>query len=140
MKLVMFLEACDHVSRICRVLRNPQGNALLLGVGGSGRQSLSKLATYINGYKVYQIEVIKGYSMRDWRENLKTVLMQAGAEGKPTTFLFVDTQIINEQQLEDLNGVLNSGSVPQLYKAEDMDAITTVGRQECQRKVCLLTR
>jgi dynein heavy chain len=134
MRLVMFLEACDHVARICRVLRNPQGNALLLGVGGSGRQSLSKLATFMNGYKIYQIEVIKGYSMRDWRDNLKFVLMQAGAEGKTTTFLFVDTQIINEQQLEDLNGVLNSGSVPQLYKAEDMDAITTVGRQECQRK------
>lgn len=96
MKLVMFLEACDHVSRISRVLRNPQGNALLLGVGGSGRQSLSKLSTYLNSYKLYQIEVIKGYSMRDWRDNLKTVLMQAGAEGKPTTFLFVDTQIINE--------------------------------------------
>jgi dynein heavy chain len=97
MKLVMFLEACDHVSRICRVLRQPQGNALLLGVGGSGRQSLSKLSTFMSNYKIYQIEVIKGYSMRDWRDNLKTVLMQAGAEGKATSFLFVDTQIINEQ-------------------------------------------
>jgi len=37
MDLVMFLDACDHVSRICRVLRQPLGNALLLGVGGSGR-------------------------------------------------------------------------------------------------------
>jgi dynein heavy chain len=34
--------------------------------------------------------------MRDWRDNVKTVLMQAGVEGKPTTFIFVDTQIINE--------------------------------------------
>jgi len=37
MKLVMFLDACDHVNRIARVLRQPKGNALLLGVGGSGR-------------------------------------------------------------------------------------------------------
>lgn len=91
MKLVMFLDACDHVSRICRVLRQPQGNSLLLGVGGSGRQSLSKLSTYMSNYKLYQIEVVKGYSMRDWRDNLKFCLMQAGVEGKPTTFLFVDT-------------------------------------------------
>jgi dynein heavy chain len=96
---------------------------LLLGVGGSGRQSLTKLATYISNYRSYQIEVIKGYQMRDWRENVKTVLMMAGVEGKPTTFLFVDTQIINEQMLEDINGVLNSGDVAGLYRAEDLDPI-----------------
>lgn len=123
MKLVMFLDACDHVSRICRILRQPLGNGLLLGVGGSGRQSLTKLATYISNYRSYQIEVIKGYQMRDWRENVKTVLMMAGVEGKPTTFLFVDTQIINEQMLEDINGVLNSGDVAGLYRAEDLDPI-----------------
>jgi dynein heavy chain len=63
MLLVMFLDACDHVARICRVLRMPKGNALLLGVGGSGRQSLSKLATFMNNYKLYMIEVVKGYNM-----------------------------------------------------------------------------
>ena len=78
MKLILFLDACDHVARIARILRQPLGNALLLGVGGSGRQSLARLATYICSYKQYQIEVIKGYSMRDWRDNLKTVLMIGG--------------------------------------------------------------
>ena len=112
MKLIMFLDACDHVARICRILRQPQGNALLLGVGGSGRQSLSKLSTFMSSYKLFQIEVIKGYNMKDWRENLKTVLLTAGVEQKQTTFLFVDTQIINENMLEDINTVLNSGDVP----------------------------
>lgn len=134
MKLVMFLDACQHVSKICRVLRQPQGNALLLGVGGSGRQSLSKLATYINNFKVYQIEVVKGYNMTNWRDNLKFVLLQCGVEGKATTFLFVDTQIINEQMLEDMNNVLNSGDVPQLYKGEDFEGIYNVGKIECQKK------
>jgi len=63
MPLVMFLDACDHVSRIARVLRQPLGNCLLLGVGGSGRQSLSRLATFISNYKLFQIEVVKGYGM-----------------------------------------------------------------------------
>ena len=96
MKLVMFLDACDHVARITRILRQPLGNALLLGIGGSGRQSLSRLASYIATYKIFQIEVVKGYGMLNWREDAKKCLMLAGIENKPTSFLFVDTQIVNE--------------------------------------------
>ena len=64
---------------------------MLLGVGGSGRQSLSRMATFVTNYKLFQIEVIKNYSMRSWREDVKKVLMIAGIENKPVTFLFCDT-------------------------------------------------
>ena len=134
MKLVMFLDACDHVSRISRCIRQPLGNAFCLGVGGSGRQSLSKLATYICNYKLFQIEVVKGYSMQNWREDVKKVLMQAGADNKATTFLFCDTQIINEQMLEDINGILNAADVPNLYKKEDFEVIMEVGEKECNAR------
>jgi dynein heavy chain len=131
MKLVMFLDACDHVSRITRIIRQPLGNALLLGVGGSGRQSLSRLATFIANYKIFQIEVVKGYGMSNWREDAKVCLLQAGIENKPLSFLFVDTQIVNEQMLEDINNILNAGDIPSLYKVEDMEPIYKVGKQAC---------
>ena len=54
------------------------------------------MATFIAGYTLFQIEVIKGYNMRSWREDIKVCLMMAGVEKKEVTFLFVDTQIINE--------------------------------------------
>jgi len=60
MHLILFLDACEHVSKICRVLRQPKGNMLLMGVGGSGRQSLTRLASYIQEFRCYNIEVVKG--------------------------------------------------------------------------------
>lgn len=94
MNLVMFGDAMLHVVRISRVLRQPSGHALLLGVGGSGRQSLTRLATFISGYQIYQIEIAKGYGMNEWRENIKECLLHAGVKNKPIVFLFNDTQVI----------------------------------------------
>jgi dynein heavy chain len=134
MYLVIFGDAMLHVVKIARVLRQPSGHALLLGVGGSGRQSLTRLATYISGYKLYQVEIAKGYGMNEWRENVKECLLVAGVQNKPIVFLFNDTQIINETMLEDINGILNSGDIPNLYVPEDLETITTVCKPECVRK------
>lgn len=37
MNLVFFDDAVHHVLRICRSLRQPRGNIMLIGVGGSGK-------------------------------------------------------------------------------------------------------
>ena len=134
MPLVMFSDALEHVARIARIIRQPQGNALLLGVGGSGRQSMTKLATYIVGFQLATVEIVKGYTMSDWRDDLKRILMMAGVKDKPTTFLYSDVQIINERMVEDINNILNSGDVPNLYANEDMEAISTACRIECQKR------
>ena len=56
--------------RINRILESPRGNALLVGVGGSGKQSLTRLSAYVSGLEVFQIQLRKGYSVGDLKASL----------------------------------------------------------------------
>ena len=124
MSLVLFQNAIEHVARISRIINQPSGNALLVGVGGSGRKSLSILATSIADFTLFQIEISKSYSMVDWREDIKRMMLMAGVDNKNVVFLYDDTQIVYEAMVEDVSGILNTGEVASLLNGEDISQMT----------------
>lgn len=124
MRLVMFKYAVEHLSRIARILKMPGGHALLVGVGGSGKRSLTTLAAYAMDLEVFTVEITKTYNIDAWKADLKSLLRKTGGAGKRVVFLLSDTQLKEETFLEDINSLLNIGEVPNLWGPEEIGELT----------------
>ncbi|KAG1714041.1 Dynein heavy chain 3, axonemal [Nymphon striatum] len=185
MKLVMFTYIVEQVSKICRILSQKDGHALLIGMSGSGKKSATKLATFIQQHEMYEIKATKNYSDIEWRDDLKkvvilffrldkimetpaadftrfyhdkenriwnlnpppasmkeleevlqeelniplnTVMMTTGMENKMVTFLLQDNQM-NQSFYEDLNTLLNTADITQLFTIEEKNEVVENMRQ-----------
>ncbi|KAF4011790.1 hypothetical protein G4228_003492 [Cervus hanglu yarkandensis] len=123
MNLVLFDDALEHLTRVHRIIRMDRGHALLVGVGGSGKQSLARLAAFTAGYEVFEILLSRGYSENNFREDLKSLYLKLGIENKMMIFLFTDAHVAEEGFLELINNMLTSGIVPALFPDEEKESI-----------------
>lgn len=147
MDIVLFTDAIIHVSRIYRVLNMKRGHTLLVGVGGSGRHSLTKLSAYISNMNVDQLEIKKDFTLKDFRLKLMDLYEMSayrnyragkgGSEKLKTVFIFSDNEVVNESFLEDIQNMLNAGIVPNIYPADELtrvrDEMKIPYKQYCQK-------
>merc|ERR1719183_2023263 len=121
-----------HVARICRIISNPSGHPLLVGVGGSGRQSLSRLSAYICDCITFMIVISSAYGVNDLKEDLKWMYKRTGEKDEGVMFLFTDGQISDEKFFVFFNDLLATGEISDLFPNEDKDSIRNVVRSACK--------
>ncbi|OCT79469.1 dynein heavy chain 14, axonemal [Xenopus laevis] len=120
---IFFDEAVQHIIRAARVFRQPGGHMMLVGLDGTGKVTSASMASYIAECELYRLSITQSYSHDDFREELKKVFKKTGLLGKNTVFLLTGADIVQDSFLEDLNCLLNSGEVPDLFDKEELDGL-----------------
>lgn len=119
MPLVLFDDAMMHICRIARIISNPSSHALLVGVGGSGKQSLSRLAAFIKSTQVFNINLAGAeYSREKLLEDLRNIVRLSCIRPTPVQYIFMlnDNHILEEYFLVYINSFLASSWVDQMYE------------------------
>ncbi|RHY51106.1 hypothetical protein DYB38_003376 [Aphanomyces astaci] len=123
--LILFDDALFHVLRIVRALGMPRSHMMLVGVGGSGKQSLTKLAAVLGRMQLVQITPTKAYNTASFLEDWRSLFKLAGQLNKGVVFLCTDNEIKDDSFLEVLNGVLSTGEVPNLFPKDELNFIVS---------------
>ncbi|KAH5246879.1 dynein heavy chain [Parastagonospora nodorum] len=136
--LILFNDVLEHVLRIDRVFRQPQGHLILIGVSGSGKTTLSRFVAWMNGLSVYQIKVHGKYSGEDFDEDLRNVLRRCGCKGEKICFIMDEANVLDSGFLERMNTLLANAEVPGLFEGDEYAALMTAIKEGAQRQGTIL--
>ncbi|KKA28538.1 hypothetical protein TD95_002241 [Thielaviopsis punctulata] len=132
--LILFNDVLEHVLRIDRVFRQPQGHLILIGVSGSGKTTLSRFVAWMNGLKVFQIKVHGKYTAEDFDDDLRDVLRRCGCKGEKMCFIMDEANVLDSGFLERMNTLLANAEVPGLFEGDDYAALMTACKEGAQKQ------
>lgn len=121
--IVLFEDALEHLLRISRLMAMEKGHGLLVGVGGSGKQSLAKLAAAIAGARAFQISLSKSYGVSNLLDDIRTLFKDVALKGQNIAFILTDSDVRDDSFLEYINQLLMTGDIAGLFPKEELDAL-----------------
>ena len=117
-QLVLHSTLLDHILRIDRVLKQPQGHLILVGPHASGKRAISKFAAWINGLTVEQLSVRRGFTLDNFDDFLRKILLRC-LEGEKLCVLIDEASVVEASFIERMNTLLANAEIPGLFEGED---------------------
>ncbi|CAF0723119.1 unnamed protein product [Rotaria sordida] len=130
----LFREILDTIVRCDRVLTTPGGSLLLAGRSGVGRRTAIGVVASMNNMKLFSPKVSRTYGLKHFKNDLKTILQNAGVDGEQCILLMEDYQFIESTFVELINSLLSAGEVPGLYTPDELESILSPLREESSQE------
>ncbi|CCH41669.1 Cytoplasmic dynein 1 heavy chain 1 [Wickerhamomyces ciferrii] len=135
---VLYDDAVDHILRIDRVLKQPQGHLILVGPSNTGKSSLTKFVSWINGFKVVQLGVSRNYTLEEFDHVLKDLLKRTGVDGESICFIVDESTILDGAFLERMNSLLANSQIQEIFDADEFNMLLTSCKDRVQSRGLLL--
>ncbi|KAK9478362.1 dynein heavy chain, N-terminal region 1-domain-containing protein [Lipomyces japonicus] len=136
--LVLYDDALDHVLRIDRVFKQPQGHLILIGLSGSGKTTLTRFVAWMNGINVFQINAHKRYTSEDFDNDLREVLKLTGCKGQKVCFILDESNVLDSAFLERMNTLLANAEIPGLFEGDEFTSLMTGCREGARQQGVML--
>ena len=159
-EIVLFEEAAEHVLRACRVLEKPSGHLAFIGVGGCGKQAISRLAAAIINKAVVTPRVTgnvvsaakaplsprspvlykeKPLQQTPFREDLKAFFIRTGVRAEGAVLLLPECNLRRDDVLSDVSTVLSGGDVSEYFTAEEREDVIRKVRPDVRQALVVDT-
>jgi dynein heavy chain len=141
--LVLFDDCLKYLIKLIRIIQTPQGSAMLVGVGGSGKQSITRLAAWCSQQKIIQLGSDRADKLEELKIEFRSIYQTMVGDYNPSsgkflirhTFCMTDNEIKLESFLELISSFLSTGEIANLFsKKEDKLAITSLTRAMLSKK------
>ncbi|XP_066286377.1 cytoplasmic dynein 2 heavy chain 1-like isoform X1 [Branchiostoma lanceolatum] len=132
--ILVFQEVLDYMSRVDHALALPGGSLLMAGRSGVGRRTAASVVAHMHQCELFTPKISRGYGLKQFKNDLKTILQQAGVEGQQVVFLLEDQQLVHPQFLELVNSLLAAGDIPGLYTPEELDPLLAPLKEQASQE------
>ncbi|ANZ76269.1 BA75_02408T0 [Komagataella pastoris] len=131
--MVLHDDLLDHILRIERALNQVQGHLILVGPSATGKSSLTKFVCWMNQYTLVQLSTWKGYTILNFEEQLRKILVNTIKENK-IVLLIDENDISDTSFIERMNNLLANAEIPGLFEGDDLSLLISL----CQEAEPLL--
>lgn len=138
MNLTLFKYSIEHIARASRALQVPQGHLLAVGDGDLGRRTAIKLAACMAGAELFEFDFKETYTMDQWKEDIKQVLLAAGLNARATILMYPDPNVRNASDfMNDIVIVMDNSELPNLFESDDKSKIMDAMQSIAKKMVCI---
>ena len=117
-----------------RILRQPAGHLLLLGVSGSGRTTVARFCAWLRGLALFTLPSACSYTEHDFDADLRELLRRVGVRGEKVCWTLDEGHVAHPARLEKLNTLLANAEVAGLFDGDEKNSLVSSLRDAAQRE------